>query len=68
MTFFASRPRYTYFDESPLGWYLYRWEVATTPAYVEWREWANFAFIAIHLLFALALVWFTIKRVSRRSR
>ena len=50
MLLLASRPSRTYFGESPLGWYLYRWDMATTPAFVEFWELNSFGFLALHLL------------------
>ncbi|HJZ60129.1 MAG TPA: hypothetical protein VKE74_34625 [Gemmataceae bacterium] len=64
----GSRPLRTYFTESPLGWYLYRWEVATTSAYIEWKEAANFAFLGVHLLVVLAVVGFVLRAAARRPR
>ena len=61
MILFASRPLRTYFSESPLGWYLYRWEMATTPAFVESREAASFAFLAAHMAIAAVVVWLVVR-------
>ena len=57
MLLLASRPSRTYFGESPLGWYLYRWDMATTPAFVEFWELNSFGFLALHLLAVVAVVW-----------
>ena len=68
MLLFASRPSRTYFSESPLGWYSYRWDMATTPAFVEFWEWDSFAFLAAHLLVVVAGAWLLWLRAARRPK
>ena len=67
MMLFASRPLRTYFGENPLGWYLYRWEMATTPAFVESREAASFGFLAAHVAVLAVLAWLAVRVTRRRD-
>jgi hypothetical protein len=55
MFLFASRPLDTYFSNSPIGWYLYHWDVGTNPNCVEFGNSESNIFLSIHGLLALVM-------------
>ena len=62
MFLFATRPIDTRLTENPLGWYMYRCEVATTPWCVEWAGSENLTFLSVHAICGLAVLVFLLWR------
>jgi hypothetical protein len=51
--FLFACPIPTPFTENPLRWYSEHWEIASTPAYVEWARPENIKFLTLHLVVGL---------------
>lgn len=68
MMLFAGRPSRTHLDVDPVAWYLYRWDMATTPAFVEFWEADSLVFLLAHLAALVAVGWVAWRAVRRRQR